>query len=124
MTALREAAAIAANTLVFADELVKPGALTEDIDSAIREFIFDAGAYPAPLNYAGFPKSCCISLNEVCVFQRARFLHGVSVAANALHAHTTLRPAYAGQQRVSTADKRPAAFSCVGVRHGCCLLSC
>jgi methionyl aminopeptidase len=65
IAALREAAAIAADTLVFANELVKPGALTEDIDAAIREFIFDAGAYPAPLNYAGFPKSCCISLNEV-----------------------------------------------------------
>eukprot|EP00750_Incisomonas_marina_P029282 INCI7090.1.p1 GENE.INCI7090.1~~INCI7090.1.p1 ORF type:complete len:328 (-),score=49.72 INCI7090.1:294-1277(-) len=65
IAALREAASIAARALEYAEGLVKVGALTQDIDDAIREFIVANGAYPAPLNYAGFPKSSCISVNEV-----------------------------------------------------------
>ena len=41
--ALREAAVIAADALVFAEPLVKTGALTDDIDAAVREFIFERG---------------------------------------------------------------------------------
>jgi len=40
---LREAAEIAAQALVFAEDLIEVGALTDDIDAAIREFIFEQG---------------------------------------------------------------------------------
>lgn len=62
---IRKAAQIASQALQFAEGLVEVGQTTEEIDRQIREFIFEQDAYPAPLNYAGFPKSSCISINEV-----------------------------------------------------------
>ena len=43
----------------------KVGITTDEIDSAVHEAIVGAGAYPSPLNFHGFPKSCCTSVNEV-----------------------------------------------------------
>ncbi|CAI7818104.1 unnamed protein product [Closterium sp. NIES-54] len=42
----------------------QPGVTTNEIDRAVHEMIIEAGAYPSPLNYAGFPKSVCTSVNE------------------------------------------------------------
>lgn len=39
---------------------------TNEIDKAVHQMIIDAGAYPSPLGYGGFPKSVCTSVNE-CV---------------------------------------------------------
>lgn len=44
---------------------IKAGCTTEDIDNWVHDFTFDNGAIPAPLNYEGFPKSCCTSVNDV-----------------------------------------------------------
>jgi len=41
------------------------GVTTEEIDVIVREMAFKAGAYPSPLNYRGFPKSVCTSVNNV-----------------------------------------------------------
>ncbi len=38
---------------------------TDDIDALTHQLIIGEGAYPSPLNYAGFPKSVCTSVNEV-----------------------------------------------------------
>jgi len=38
---------------------------TEDIDKLVHEKIIVNGAYPSPLNYMGFPKSVCTSVNNV-----------------------------------------------------------
>jgi methionyl aminopeptidase len=38
---------------------------TEDVNQLIHDFIISNGATPSTLNYHGFPKSCCTSLNEV-----------------------------------------------------------
>ena len=38
---------------------------TASIDDAVREFIESKGGYPSCLHYEGFPKSCCISINDV-----------------------------------------------------------
>lgn len=62
---IRKSCVLAAKALEFAGTLVKPGISTEEIDNQVREYIHKAGAVPAPLNYRGFPKSTCISLNEV-----------------------------------------------------------
>lgn len=43
-----------------------PGSTTEQIDCLIRDAALAHGAYPSPLNYMGFPKSVCASINE-CV---------------------------------------------------------
>lgn len=37
---------------------------TDEIDKAVHQMIIDAGAYPSPLGYGGFPKSVCTSVNE------------------------------------------------------------
>lgn len=44
---------------------IVPGITTGDIDSWVHALTIAAGAIPAPLNYRGFPKSVCTSLNEV-----------------------------------------------------------
>jgi methionyl aminopeptidase len=44
---------------------IKEGVTTEYLDKIIEEYIRDNGAIPATLGYHGYPKSCCISLNEV-----------------------------------------------------------
>ncbi|HKA03898.1 MAG TPA: type I methionyl aminopeptidase, partial [Acidimicrobiales bacterium] len=44
---------------------VAPGVTTDDIDRVVHEFLVEHGAYPSTLGYRGFPKSCCVSLNEV-----------------------------------------------------------
>lgn len=51
--------------LDMAANMIKPGVLPEDIDAAVHNMCIEMGAYPSPLNYKGFPKSCCISVNEV-----------------------------------------------------------
>ena len=43
----------------------QPGITTDEIDRAVHEKIIQAGAYPSPLGYYGFPKSICTSVNEV-----------------------------------------------------------
>ncbi|KCV72129.1 methionyl aminopeptidase [Fonticula alba] len=46
-------------------QAIEVGVSTDEIDRIIHEAIVEADAYPSPLNYMGFPKSCCTSLNEV-----------------------------------------------------------
>ena len=62
---MKNAARLARRVLDYACSLAKPGVLTDGIDTAVHQAIIDAGAYPSPLNYAGFPKSVCTSVNEV-----------------------------------------------------------
>ncbi|MCY4136376.1 MAG: type I methionyl aminopeptidase [bacterium] len=63
--AMRKAGQMAAEVLLFAGELVAPGVTTDSIDSQVHEEIVRRGAYPSPLNYRGYPKSVCTSINEV-----------------------------------------------------------
>ncbi|WP_346856771.1 type I methionyl aminopeptidase [uncultured Draconibacterium sp.] len=62
---IRQSSRLAAQTLDFAGELVKAGVNTEFIDDKIEEFILAHGAIPATKGYGGYPKSSCISLNNV-----------------------------------------------------------
>jgi len=45
--------------------MVRPGVTTEQIDQMVHEETIKRNAYPSPLNYHDFPKSCCTSVNEV-----------------------------------------------------------
>lgn len=45
--------------------LLKSGITTDFLDKEIHELIVKNGAYPSPLNYRGFPKSICTSVNNV-----------------------------------------------------------
>ncbi|KAG2574596.1 hypothetical protein PVAP13_7KG343800 [Panicum virgatum] len=61
---MRAACELAARVLEYAGTLVKPSVTTDEIDKAVHKMIIDAGAYPSPLGYGGFPKSVCTSVNE------------------------------------------------------------
>lgn len=62
---IRKACKLACQTLKFAEELVKPGVSTEYLNDLIHDFIIKNRGKPATLGYRNFPKSCCISINEV-----------------------------------------------------------
>lgn len=62
---MRAAAQLARRVLDLACREAHVGRTTDDIDHIVHEAICDAGAYPSPLNYMGFPKSLCASVNEV-----------------------------------------------------------
>ncbi len=62
---MRKAGRLAAETLDFITEHVRPGVTTEELDRLCHDFIVRHGAVPAPLNYKGFPKSICTSINHV-----------------------------------------------------------
>jgi methionyl aminopeptidase len=62
---MRAAGKLAAETLDMITEHVHPGVTTGALDVLCHEFIVSHGAIPAPLNYRGYPKSVCISINHV-----------------------------------------------------------
>lgn len=62
---MRRAGRLAAETLDFLIDHVVPGVTTEALDKLAHDYIVDHGATPAPLNYRGFPKSICTSINHV-----------------------------------------------------------
>lgn len=62
---MRAAGRVAREVLDAAGRLVAPGVTTDAIDAVVTEESIKRGAYPSPLNYHGFPKSCCTSVNEV-----------------------------------------------------------
>ena len=62
---MRKAGKLAAETLDMITEHVVPGITTEELNTLCHDYITKAGAIPAPLNYKGFPKSICTSINNV-----------------------------------------------------------
>lgn len=62
---MRPACRHAADTLVMIEPYIRAGMTTDDINDLVHEFTIKAGAIPAPLNYHGFPKSVCTSVNHV-----------------------------------------------------------
>ena len=63
---MRLAGHLAANVLDMIGKFVTPGITTEELDNICHNYIVDnLSAIPAPLNYKGFPKSICTSVNHV-----------------------------------------------------------
>jgi methionyl aminopeptidase len=63
--AMRVAGRLAAELLDFIAPYVKPGVTTDELDRLCHGFTVDRGAVSAPLNYRGFPRSICTSVNHV-----------------------------------------------------------
>ncbi len=65
---MRVAGNLASKVLIMIEEHVKPGISTEELNDICHNFIInDLDCIPAPLNYRGFPKSICTSINhQVC----------------------------------------------------------
>ena len=62
---IRRAGQLVLKTLDLVEAALKPGVVTDDINTLVHEYTLEQGAIPAPLNYRGYPKSVCISVNEV-----------------------------------------------------------
>ncbi len=63
--AIRRAGRLVVDTLDLAEAHLRPGISTDSINTLVHQYTLDHGATPAPLNYRGFPKSVCVSVNEV-----------------------------------------------------------
>lgn len=63
--AMRAAGQLSAQILDMLEEFVRPGVTTLELNDIAHEFTLRNGAIPAPLNYRGFPRSICTSVNEV-----------------------------------------------------------
>lgn len=62
---MRRAGKLAAEAVYHTASFIRPGITTDELDKIAHEFICDHGAYPSALEYRGYPKSICTSLNEV-----------------------------------------------------------
>jgi methionyl aminopeptidase len=63
--AIRRAGKLVVETLDLVEKSLAPGITTESINTLVHDYTVENGATPAPLNYRGFPKSVCVSVNEV-----------------------------------------------------------
>jgi methionyl aminopeptidase len=62
---IRRAGMIAAEVLAVTGAAVAPGVTTDELDAVAHRAYLERGAYPSTLNYHGYPKSICTSVNEV-----------------------------------------------------------
>ncbi len=64
VTAIRRAGDLVIKTLDLVESRLKPGITTDEINTLVHQFTLKNKATPAPLNYRGYPKSVCVSVNE------------------------------------------------------------
>jgi len=62
---IRRAGVLLMEIMEKVEKMLRPGLKTDEINTVVHEETIRAGAVPAPLNYRGFPKSVCVSVNEV-----------------------------------------------------------
>lgn len=62
---MRRAGRLAAETLCMIAHHIRPGITTAELDTIVEAYTQERNARSAPLNYKGFPKSCCTSVNNV-----------------------------------------------------------
>jgi methionyl aminopeptidase len=62
---MRRAGRAAAEVLELGAAAIAPGVTTDEIDAIVHQAYIDRGGYPSTLNYRGYPKSLCTSVNEV-----------------------------------------------------------
>ena len=62
---IRRAGVLNTAVLDLVAEKIKPGMSTLEIDKMVYDYTTQHGGIPAPLNYEGFPNSCCTSINDV-----------------------------------------------------------
>ena len=75
---MKRAGVITAEALLVAEEAIRPGISTKEIDTKIRRFIEKCGATTSFLGYGGFPGSACISIND-------EVIHGIPSDKVILH---------------------------------------
>lgn len=63
---MRQSCQLAADCLTAVGQMIAPGVSTDEVNTFVHEYIVSRDAYPSPLDYKGFPKSVCTSVND-CV---------------------------------------------------------
>ena len=62
---MRQTCSLASEVMEYIEPHIKIGVSTLELNDLCHNYIMEKGAYPSPLNYHGFPKSICTSLNDV-----------------------------------------------------------
>lgn len=62
---MKKSGALVVDTLYKVRDMIREGITTDDINTLVHEYTVTHGGVPAPLNYRGFPKSVCVSINDV-----------------------------------------------------------
>lgn len=62
---IRDSSVINVAVLDAVEKMIGPGVTTQQIDDLVHDMTVEMGGFPASLNYEGFPKSVCTSINEV-----------------------------------------------------------
>jgi methionyl aminopeptidase len=62
---IKKAGRLVMDTLDLAESHIRAGIKTDEINTLVHDYTVEHGAVPAPLNYRGYPKSVCVSVNEV-----------------------------------------------------------
>ncbi len=62
---IKESSKITVAILDQLTDIIKEGITTNEINDFVHKYTTEHGGIPAPLNYNGFPKSCCTSINDV-----------------------------------------------------------
>jgi len=119
---MRRAGRLAAETLDYIAPHVRPGVSTGELDRLCEAYIRDHGATPAPLNYRGFPKATCISVNRVICHgipnDQKRLQNGdilnidVTVILDGWHGDTS-RMFWAGQPGVKARKLCDVTYECL-----------
>lgn len=65
LAGMRKAAAVNIGALDLVGEKICAGMSTEEINTLVHNYTIEHGGIPAPLNYEGYPKSVCVSINNV-----------------------------------------------------------
>jgi methionyl aminopeptidase len=65
LDAIRRCGQLVIKTLDLVENYIKPGITTESINTLVHQYTLENNATPATLNYRGYPKSVCVSVNEV-----------------------------------------------------------
>ena len=76
--AIKKACQLAVDALDYAEQFVREGISTDEIDKEIELYIRKYNGVPAPMGYHGFPKSTCTSINEV-------ICHGIPKKSDVLY---------------------------------------
>lgn len=83
---IRIASKLAADVLEMIEPYIKEGVTTEELNQICHDYSLEKGAYSAPLNYHGFPKSICTSINHIVC-------HGIPAAQDEVGSNGQLKPA-------------------------------
>ncbi len=132
---MRIAGRLAAQTLTMIEPYIKAGVSTNELDQICHDYIVnDLDAIPAPLNYRGFPKSICTSINhQVChgIPSNKKLKSGdimnvdITVIKNGYHGDTSKmfsigKPSIMAQRAITTSHE--ALWKAIAlVKPGACL---